>query len=672
MGSKIIVFISKIKISFLMILLLLKKVFNSYNEITIFINKTISSQIICTKYINYTNYIFEVDINGKKSNIKDYYNLLNDGINEITIKFNKSLDTCSYMFAYLENIVFIDTWNFDSSDVKNVYGMFERCSSLTSLDLRRFNTSSVLDMGSMFFGCSSLLSLDLRSFNTSSVTDMYGMFGDCSSLKSLDLSSFNTSSVRDMRWMFYRCSSLITLNVSAFDTSSVIFMGNMFSQCYSLISLNLNSFNTSSVTDMGVMFYGCSSLLSLNLSSINTSSATDMSAMFYGCSSLLSLDLKSFDTSSVEDMKYMFYNCSSLKSLKLDQFDVSSAKNMKYMFSNCSSLISLNLSNFYTITNNYNITGIFSDCNPNLKYCINDNMAYNYRFLNSLEYFHKNCSEICIIYNEKKYIREKYLCINYCSSDNKYKYEYNNICYEEYPDYSAGNPNIEIDDTISGNNQNNDTTGISNSELDDSANNSIKDTETNDTAYSSNTTEYVRINNSEKKHSSGLIIGIICGGAGLIIIIIIVLIVLYNKNIICKKNENDIQKETKENIETQQDISTTSVIINKKPIKKNDIPNDISTNKIQIYHKEKILKEPMKIKAIFIDNKTKCEINVDPETTMEKIIDMFYLKNKIQTKNKYFLCGGKNILIDCPKSKIKEFNMCTDDNVLQILVREFD
>ena len=80
----------------------------------------------------------------------------------------------------------------------------------------------------------------------------------------------------------------------------------------------------------------------------------------------------------------------------------------------------------------------------------------------------------------------------------------------------------------------------------------------------------------------------------------------------------------------------------------------------------------MKIKAIFTDNKTKCDIAVDPETTMEKLIDMYYLKNNIQTKNKYFLCGGKNILIDCPKSKIKEFNVLLDDNELPILVRELD
>ena len=70
----------------------------------------------------------------------------------------------------------------DNSNVTNMYGMFDGCSSLTSLDLSNFNTSNVTRMNSMFYGCSSLTSLDLSNCDTSNVTNMSAMFSGCSSL----------------------------------------------------------------------------------------------------------------------------------------------------------------------------------------------------------------------------------------------------------------------------------------------------------------------------------------------------------------------------------------------------------------------------------------------------------------------------------------------------------
>ena len=65
----------------------------------------------------------------------------------------------------------------------------------------------------MFRECSSLQSINLSSFNTTNVKDMSGMFSWCSSLQSIDLSSFNTTKVEDMKSMFWGCSSLKKENV---------------------------------------------------------------------------------------------------------------------------------------------------------------------------------------------------------------------------------------------------------------------------------------------------------------------------------------------------------------------------------------------------------------------------------------------------------------------------
>ena len=60
-------------------------------------------------------------------------------------------------------------------------------------------------------------------------------------------------------------------------------------------------------------------------------------------------------------------------------------------------------------------------------YCINENIDYDNRFLDSLRYFQKNCSEICITMKKKEYIEDKHLCIDDCSSDAIYNCDYNNM-----------------------------------------------------------------------------------------------------------------------------------------------------------------------------------------------------------------------------------------------------
>ena len=156
-----------------------------------------------------------------------------------------------------------------------------------------------------------------KGSNTSNVTNMYEMFDDCYSLTSLDLSNFDTSNVTDMGNMFRGCSGLTSLDVGSFDTSNVTNMGYMFYGCRSLTSLDVGSFNTSNVTRMSSMFYDCSGLTSLDVSNFDTSKVVYMDGMFYGCSNLTSLDLSKWDTSNVTDMHNMFRGCSSLKTIRM-------------------------------------------------------------------------------------------------------------------------------------------------------------------------------------------------------------------------------------------------------------------------------------------------------------------------------------------------------------------
>ena len=257
--------------------------------------------------------------------VKAYYTALSTGKYKISFyspytiyapKDSNCLFSNSTSANRLTNLTSISFGNFDTSNVTNMYSMFEGCSSLTSLNLSNFNTSKVTSMSNMFLKCSKLTSLNLSNFNTGKVTGMMQMFYYCSSLTSLHLSNFDTSNVTYMHGMFWSCSSLISLDLSNFDTTNVTSMSQMFLDCKALTSLNISSFNTSKVTNMYHMFSSCSSLTSLNLSNFNTSNVADMGYMFSDCSSLTSLNLSSFDMSKVTKTDWMLSGCSSLTEIK--------------------------------------------------------------------------------------------------------------------------------------------------------------------------------------------------------------------------------------------------------------------------------------------------------------------------------------------------------------------
>ena len=219
--------------------------------------------------------------------------------------------TARWFYKYLalkqvEGLEFLNT-----SEVKDMSGMFYGCSGLTSLDLSHFNTQNVTKMSGMFYGCSGLTSLDLSHFNTPNVTNMSWLFDGCSGLSSLDLSYFNTQNVTNMSWMFYGCSGLTSLDLSHFNTQNVTNMIQMFYGCSGLSSLDLSHFNTQNVTNMMQMFYGCSGFTSLDLSHFNTPNVTYMSGMFYGCSALTTINSNRAWPYKVS--KEMFAGCTKLK-----------------------------------------------------------------------------------------------------------------------------------------------------------------------------------------------------------------------------------------------------------------------------------------------------------------------------------------------------------------------
>ena len=255
----------------------------------------------------------------------------------------------------------------DTSNVTNMWYMFNNCSSLTSIP--QLNTQNVTDMNYMFEGCSKLLFIP--QLNTSNVTTMSGMFNNCKSLTSIP--QLDTSNVTNMFAIIKYCEKLTSIPL--LNTQNVTNMGSMFHNCKSLQSIP--QLNTSNVTDMGSMFDGCSSLTSIPL--FDTSNVTTMRYMFNNCSSLITIPL--LNTQNVTDMSMMFIDCKSLQSLPL--LDCNKVTNIGTFFG---------YSNITTLTELGGFKDLKIDWNDNYSLAMCSNLTYQsvMNVLNNLYDFRAN------------------------------------------------------------------------------------------------------------------------------------------------------------------------------------------------------------------------------------------------------------------------------------------
>lgn len=132
--------------------------------------------------------------------------------------------------------------NLDTSMVKNMKGMFSGNIMLECIDVSNFNTANVTNMNIAFAtsdeSAPSVLKtiIGIDKLNTSNVKDMRGIFYDDQELKTLDLSGWDTKNVVDMEIMFDTCSKLTNIYVGQnWNTDKVTSSANMFFDCTSLI-----------------------------------------------------------------------------------------------------------------------------------------------------------------------------------------------------------------------------------------------------------------------------------------------------------------------------------------------------------------------------------------------------------------------------------------------------
>ena len=336
---------------------------------------------------------------------------LEDDVNIIKLYYNRAPPSLKNMFKGSNNIVKADFSHFGSSGVNDMSYMFHECEYLEEINFSNIKTSSVTNMESMFQNCKKLQSLDLSNFDTSNVINMKNMFNNCEKLEYLDISSFDTSSVQDMSRMISYCKELKAIDISNFRTNNAN-MNEMFHYCLKLKSIKFPDENNVLISsDIGCIFQDCQSITYLDLSSFDTSSCTNMEYSFNNCYKIVSINLSNIITSNVRTFNNMFSYCGKLEALDLTNFETFSVTTMTDMFTNCNKLIYINLESFI-INETTNIDNIFNSNYPQLT---------------------NDCSFSCFS-EPNKLISEDRKCVENCSSDNTYKYEYNNKCYSNCPD----------------------------------------------------------------------------------------------------------------------------------------------------------------------------------------------------------------------------------------------
>ena len=293
---------------------------------------------------------------------------------------------------------------------------------------------------------------EIDSFNTNiklvwnnPLEETYNMFGDCSNITEIDLSNFDTSENDHMRSMFSGCSSLVSLDMSNTDTTAVNAASDIFSGCSNLEYIFVDNTIISSVfyaefkeiLPDKLMICGNNRYIKSNL---------DVCDIFINCVN--------------ENNGIIRYQC--YKECSENEFQ------NKNPCRRCGN-------NYYKILNNekdnntyiycyespegfYLEDSLYLECYPSCKSCerggdeTNHNCLEcndNYRFQTNMSIY-LNCYNNCsfYLYNDtstnkayctqsfncpekyNKLIINKSECIDDCSKDDIFKYEFNNICYD--------------------------------------------------------------------------------------------------------------------------------------------------------------------------------------------------------------------------------------------------
>ena len=225
-------------------------------------------------------------------------------------------------------------------------GLFNRAVRLELVDFSNLGTGgNVTNMSMLFHECMSLTAvLNFKIPQECPVKDVHGMFSKCTKLSALDATGFQAKNVEDFVDMFSDCRELSVLDVSKWQMGRAINMHGMFRNCWKLESLDVSKWDVSKCTNFSEMFAGCRRLRGLDFTAWDTSKAKAMGGMFQGCGNEnvpfvpLKLDLTMLDTSNAETTANMLAYARAELTIGEKMRKTGKCKHMEGMFSRFNNL----------------------------------------------------------------------------------------------------------------------------------------------------------------------------------------------------------------------------------------------------------------------------------------------------------------------------------------------
>lgn len=123
------------------------------------------------------------------------------------------------MFENCKNLTSLDLTSFNTHSVIDMSYMFYHCSMLIDIHFSNWDTKNVINMTEMFDACG-FKTLDVSHFDTSNVKEMDGMFAWCIELRELNCENFVIQPFTDIGLFLIYDTNLEKLNIRHMDLSN--------------------------------------------------------------------------------------------------------------------------------------------------------------------------------------------------------------------------------------------------------------------------------------------------------------------------------------------------------------------------------------------------------------------------------------------------------------------
>ena len=107
-------------------------------------------------------------------------------------------------------------------------------------------------MEDMFAYCHKLITVNVSSFDTSNTKNMRGIFHECHNLKYLDLSNFNTSSVNSIGSICFENKSIVYIKFNLLKINEGTHYDDMFSHSSSYLKICINNEDSKNKLPLGI------------------------------------------------------------------------------------------------------------------------------------------------------------------------------------------------------------------------------------------------------------------------------------------------------------------------------------------------------------------------------------------------------------------------------------